>query len=86
MKTLLITGIYNHSSKLGIYNVNYKVDLFGQSDTDHTLVLITNQIFKNFNYDQLIDHCKKIYCKYFNCDDFNIITLTSLEEHKFINI
>lgn len=80
MKTLLITGAYKFNPENDINTkVSYDIDLWGQSDSDHTLVYITSRKYTISGYTELIQKCKKIYCDYYKCDDYNLITLDMIK-------
>lgn len=82
MKTLIIAGIYKNIQKPtdnGItYAVHYNVTLFGQTKDKPLMVYVgtINQELRGF--DHLQEVARAMYCKYFNTDLFNIISMEVL--------
>lgn len=84
MKTLIIAGRYTSKrikTNLGGLNIYsyilfYEVSLYGQTDKSPQMECFrTDFKFDSTNYNQTIDKCKEQYCKYFEVDEFNIITM-----------
>ena len=73
MKTLLIVGTYVFND--APQTIKYNVVLYGQTDDFPEITYITTRIISARNHASLISECKKVYCKYFNVDDWNIVTL-----------
>jgi hypothetical protein len=70
MKTLIISGTVAEKSKKSPKYI-YNVMLYGQTSENPLCVCITQKYIQCNGYNDLIDECKNIYCKYFNTDDFN---------------
>ena len=62
--------------------ITYKVDLFGQTKKDPEIHFLYNRTFIVKNYNELIEECKKVYCRYYECDLYNIITIERLNNIK----
>ena len=77
-KNLIIAGNYKHNKD---QTVSYDVGLFGQSETELICVYIRDMQHTG-NYTSLIEAAKKAYCKYFDTDDNNMITIERLTEQK----
>lgn len=85
MKTLIITGTYKQVPYTKIENgitthgsnVQYTVDLFGQTP-DQPLTIYITGLSHLGDFDSLQKVCRERYCKYFNTDLFNIVSMESL--------
>jgi hypothetical protein len=84
MKNLIIAGRYtskrilDNSQGFNIYSyiLSYEVNLYGQTFEHPKMICFkTSFKFESTNYNQTIENCINEYCKYFEVDDFNIITL-----------
>ena len=85
MKTLIIAGTYKQvpytKTENGITthgsNVQYTVELFGQTPDKPLMVYITS-VSHLGQFESLQRVCREKYCKYFDTDLNNIISMESL--------
>lgn len=85
MKTLIIAGSYKivpytkEENGITVHgsNVQYVVDLFGQTP-DQPLMVYISGLKHLGQFESLQRACREKYCKYFNTDLNNIISMESL--------
>lgn len=76
MKTLIISGTYTHTGPNE--KILYRVTLYGQSPEQPLVIYLTT--FERWlnGYDELQRVCRAEYCKRFDTDLYNIISLDNL--------
>lgn len=72
-KTLIINGVYFVDEE---GDVNYEVTIYGQNSG--AVQYIRNIFIRKSCYDRMIDHCKNIYCEYFECNQSDITIIDNL--------
>jgi hypothetical protein len=76
MKTLLTFGTWTLDKKGGLI---YNVIIYGQTAENPKITFITEISISCMGYDYFVKKAKEIYCNYFGCDDYNIITLSHID-------
>jgi hypothetical protein len=75
MKTLLTFGTYTIDSKGGLI---YSVILYGQTAESPKMTFICDININCMGYAYFVEKATEIYCKYFECDNYNIVFLSHL--------
>lgn len=82
MKNLIICGtakpLYYHKNNCVIMKVFYNVWLLGQTDKIPEINFFGVIDTELFGYSDLQELAREKFCKYFNCDDFNIISIENI--------
>lgn len=86
MKSLIIAGTYKQiaiKTQNGTgYHIHYNVYLFGQTSDRPTVECIGFLDRETRGFDELQELARERFCKYFDCDAFNIISMEVLNEAK----
>jgi hypothetical protein len=77
MKTLIITGLYMVFQGS---HIEYNVAMFGQTPASPKCECFRHKTFKARNYTDFIEQAKAEYCKYFEVDGFNIVTIDVIND------
>lgn len=76
MKTLIISGTYTPAKPND--KILYRITLFGQSELHPLVIYLTSFERLLSGYDELQRVCRAEYCKRFDTDLFNIISLENI--------
>lgn len=75
MKNLLIFGTYKLDDKGGFL---YEVIIYGQTAENPKITFLADITIGAMCYSAFVEKAKEIYCNYFECDNYDIITLSHI--------
>ncbi len=75
MKTLLVFGTYEIDARGGLI---YNVTLYGQTEQNPKMTFICQTGIGCMSYSSFAEKATEIYCKYFECDSYNVVFLSHL--------